>query len=133
MRKSQTWFCDDANRDNGKTFVITELPASEAEDWAIQAFFALLNAGVDVPDDVAEMGFAGIASIGLGALGKVPYEKAKPLFDKMMQCVKFMPDNGNPNVTRQLTESDIEEITTRMKLRKMVFGLHWDFSKPAIK
>jgi hypothetical protein len=133
MRKTLDWTVEDANRDEGKVFRVTELPASEAEDWAIQAFFALLNAGVEVPDDVVNMGFAGIASIGLSALGKVPYEQAKPLFAKMMTCVQIVPDASKPTVVRGLIESDIEEIQTRMKLRKMVFGLHWDFSQAAIK
>lgn len=132
-RKTLTWEVDDKNRDEGKIFYITEMSATETEDWAINAFLALGNAGVEIPEDVAALGFAGIASIALTALGKVPFEHVKPLMDKMMACVKIIPDKAQLTVMRPLIESDIEEITTRLKLRKMVFGLHADFFLPASK
>jgi hypothetical protein len=132
-RKTLTWTVDDKNRDEGKLFHIMELSATETEEWAVQAFLALSNAGIEIPEDVAAMGFAGIAKVGLAALGKVPYEHVKPLMDKMMGCVKIIPDASQMSVMRQLIESDIEEMTTRMKLRKMIFGLHADFFMTAMK
>jgi len=102
MRKTLTYTVTDSGRDQGKTFLITEMSAADAEDWALRAFFALMNSGIDIPDEVADMGFAGIATVGLKALGKVEYAKAKPLFDDMMTCVQVVPDPGKPNVVRQL-------------------------------
>ena len=127
MRKTLRYTVTDSGRDHGKVFLITEMSASDAEDWALRAFFALMNSGIDVPDEVADMGFAGIASVGLKALGKVEYSKAKPLFDDMMTCVQVMPDPAKPNVVRSLIDTDIEEVTTRLKLRSEVFKLHTDF------
>jgi hypothetical protein len=152
MRKTSIYTVTEENRDKGKVFQITEMSAAEAEQWAIRAFFALMNAGVDIPDEIASMGFAGfaamnqeddetkeiakmqilgLASVVLGALGRVPYPMAKPLLDDMMDCVKIIPDPSKPQVVRALMDIDIEEVSTRLKLRKSVFDLHIDFLEPA--
>jgi hypothetical protein len=124
MRKTLTYNCTQNNRDQGKVFLITEMSADATEQWAMQAFFALMNAGVDIPDDIAAMGFAGIVQLGLGALGRVPYGAVKPLFDSMMECVQIIPNPAQPNVVRALIDTDIEEVTTRIALRKAIFELH---------
>ena len=127
MRKTLTYTVADAGRDQGKVFLITELSAAEAEEWALQAFFAIMNAGIEIPEGVEEMGFAGIAAIGLKALGKVPYFMAEPLLNKVMECVKVIPDAAQQNVVRAMIESDTEEVVTRLMLKKAVFKLHTDF------
>ena len=40
-----------------------------------------------------------------------------------------MPDPSKPHVVRNLIEEDIEEITTRLKLRGEVWKLHTGFLK----
>ena len=88
-RKQKTITITPAGRDKGKAFLITELSAAEAEDWAGRALFALMNAGVQIPDNIAQAGLAGLASVGLKALNSLKFEQAKPLFDKMMECVQL--------------------------------------------
>ncbi|MCV6799839.1 hypothetical protein OII53_28045 [Achromobacter ruhlandii] len=117
-------------RDQGKVFVLTELSAYEAEDWAGRALFALMNAGVQIPENIAQAGLAGVAALGMTALTKLPYESAKPLLDKMMECVEIQP---SAKVTRRLIADDIEEVATLLTLRKHVLGLHMDFSMAAAK
>jgi hypothetical protein len=119
------------DRGEDKTFRITELSASAAEAWASQLFFAMANSGIEIPEDLEEMGFAGIMQMGIGALGKLKYEEVKPLLDKMMECVQFYPDPFNKLVVRMLLEEDIEDVQTRLKLRKEIIKLHVDFSKAA--
>jgi hypothetical protein len=131
MRKTLTYTVADEGRDKSKVFLITEMSAAEAEDWALQAFFAIMNAGIEIPDSIAEMGFAGIAAIGLKALGKVPFYMADPLLKKVMDCVTVIPDASKPSVVRALIDSDIEEAATRLKLKKAVFDLHTSFLKLA--
>ena len=46
----------DDNRDRGKVFVITELPASKAEAWAMRAILALLANNVELPDGFERLG-----------------------------------------------------------------------------
>ena len=112
-----------------KKFLITRMSAADTEDWALELFFALANSGIEVPDDITEMGFAGLAQIGLSSLGKIPYEKAKPLLARMMDCVKFIPNPDDERVVRTLIDEDIDAVATRFKLRKEVVSLHTDFLK----
>ena len=63
-------------------------------------------------------------AIGYMNLLKIPFESAKPLLDEMMTCVQIMPSS---NVKRKLIEEDIEEVSTRLKLRKEIWDLHISF------
>jgi hypothetical protein len=112
-----------------KKFLITRMSAADTEDWALELFFALANSGIEIPDDIVEMGFAGVTQIGLSSLGKISYEKAKPLLARMIDCVQFIPNPDDERVVRNLIDEDIDEVTTRFKLRKEVVSLHTDFLK----
>ena len=111
-------------RDAGKLFRITEMAARKIDKWGMRAFFVLLNAGVEVPEDLASQGFAGLMAIGLEAFTRVPYEAALPLWDELLDCVKYIPSPKQPNLTRPLIDEDVEEVQTLLKLRKIVFDLH---------
>lgn len=52
-------FTASAGRDAGKVFRITEMPADQAERWAVKAFLAAAKGGITLPDSAAESGFAG--------------------------------------------------------------------------
>ena len=133
MRKTATVTIqgDEKNRDTGKVFLITEMSAYDAERWALRAGFALMNSGADVPEFEDGASMADLAALGLktlySALQKVSYEQAEPLLADMMACVKIIPDQKNSGVNRDLIESDIEEVSTRLKLRKEVWSLHTSF------
>jgi hypothetical protein len=125
MRKTSTVTIDAKGRDKGKVFLLTELPTAESEEWAGRALFALMNAGVEIPDNIAEAGLAGLAAMGIKAITKLPFDAAKPLLDKMMECVQIQP---SPGVVRSLIPDDIEEVATMLSLRKAIWNLHVDFS-----
>lgn len=127
-RKTITVTIDAAGRDQGKAFFIREMPASQAELWAAKAFLAMARSGIDVPDNVASAGLAGIASFGFRALAGMNFADARDLLAEMFACVQIIPDPSRPGVIRDLIEDDIEEVATRLRLRKEVFGLHVDFS-----
>lgn len=119
-------------RDAGKMFVITEMSAFAAEKWAWRALLALGRGGLDIPEDVAREGMAGIARFGLGALVSTRFEDLEPLMDEMFACVQIAPDPvKNPTLMRALIEDDIEEPETILRLRGEVLKLHVDFSKLA--
>lgn len=126
-RKILTLKIDAAGRDNGKVFVLTEMPARAAHSWATRALFAVMNAGVEIPDDLTAGGMAGIAAIGLQALGRVPSAVAEPLLNELLTCVDAMPNPGNPAITRRLIDDDVEEVATLFRLQKEVLALHVDF------
>lgn len=123
-RKQATVTIMAQGRDFGKVFLITEMSAAASEEWAGRALFAMLNAGVEIPDNIAGAGLAGIASLGVAALTRLSFDAAKPLLDEMFTCVQIQP---SPNVTRSLISDDIEEVSTRLQLRKEVFNLHVGF------
>lgn len=121
---------DPKNRDAGKTFLLTEMSATRAEDWAMRALLALTTSGAELPDDVQGAGMAGLAVMGVQALQGLKYDEVKPLMDEMFACVQICPDRQNPNVVRPLVEDDIEEVSTRLRLRKEILDLHVGFSLP---
>jgi hypothetical protein len=129
-RKTIKYEVKDKGRDNGKVFVITEMPARQAHSWATQAIFAIMNAGVDVPENIAEMGMAGLAAVGVKALGGIPHHVAQPLLDELFECIQIMPDKNRPEVVRCLIDDDTEEVMTLFKLQKEAIGLHVNFSMP---
>lgn len=128
-RNTANYTVTDEGRDQGKVFVLTEMPASRAESWAMRALLALMAGGVDVPPGFDRMGMAAMAEIGIKALAGLRWDVAEPLLAEMWSCVQFMPDSSKSHIVRSLIEEDIEEIATRVKLRAEVWKLHTGFLK----
>ena len=126
MRKTKLITIDKANRDNGKVYLLTEMAASQAEKWAARVFFAMAKSGIEIPDDTAQMGMAGMLHMGLSALGGIEWSLAEPLLDEMMTCIKKVEQLVPQGLA--LVENDIEEVGTRLQLRKELLQLHVDFS-----
>lgn len=131
MARKTATITDFTGRDAGKVFVITEMSAFAAEKWAARALLALARSGLDVPEDVASEGMAGIARFGFGAIAGAKFEEIAPLLDEMFECVKIMPDPKHPDFSRVVLEEDVEEIATLLKLRGEALKLHVDFSQLA--
>ncbi len=131
-RTTANYTIQDEGRDHGKVFVLTEMPASRAESWAMRALLALMAGGVEVPPGFDRMGMAAMAEMGIKALVGLKWEVAEPLLAEMWSCVQIMPDPTKPHVIRNLIEEDIEEITTRIKLRAEVWKLHTGFLKAVV-
>lgn len=124
------------NRDNGKRLVIQEMPALQAEKWAMRALLALAKSGVELPDDAVGAGFAALAMAGFQALRKLEFADAEPLMDEMLDCVQIVPDpkvpeNMRPLVRNSMEGDDIEEVSTLWDLRERIFKLHTQFFFPA--
>lgn len=117
------------NRDAGKTFHLTEMSASQAERWASRAFRALARGKVDFPADIEGAGIAELAQFGLKALSGVDDDTFDGLMSEVMSCVQIRERAG----IRSLTDDDIEEVSTRLKLRAEVFQLCTGFSLTAAK
>lgn len=129
MRKTLTVnIGPEGGRDEGKVFIITEPSAMKAESWARRGIIALLKAGIEVPDDVANAGLAGIASLGVQGLAKAGSSEIDALYDELLNCVQIRP---SPNVVRNVIPDDFEEMRTLIRLRVEVFQLMTGFSLPA--
>lgn len=127
---------DPKSRDHGKTFRVTEMPADTAERWAIRCLLAFANAGARMPEGMLEAGLAGIQATlpgllvqGLRALAGLRYEDAAPLLADMLGCVEYRAPGTDTYFS--LTGSGIsqvEEISTLLKLRYEVLQVHVGFS-----
>lgn len=132
-RKTLTYTVSDKNRDEGKAFVISEMPVRAGHAWATRALFGIMNGGIDVPDDLLSSGFAGLAQIGIKALGNLRPEIGVPLLDELLACVQVMPDPSVPSRLRSDWDADVEEVSTIFKLQFEVLKLHMDFSMPVAR
>ncbi len=135
-RRTETIVITDEGRDKGKTYIIHEMAASQAEWWAARAFLALARSGAEIPEDAVQGGMMGVARYGIRGLASLSPEEAKPLLDEMFALVSFVPDPARPMVVKgwggvaSLSEDDIEEVATRVKLRMALIALHLGFSVP---
>ncbi len=131
MRKTATITIETEGRDKGKTFLLTEKSAYDSERWALQALCALANTGIEIPPDISNRGMAGLVSVGLDAISRLPFHAAEPLVSELMDCVKAIPDANKPGTSRPLVEEDIEEVSTLIQLKKEVIELHTGFFSAA--
>jgi hypothetical protein len=115
------------NRDNGKRFLLTEMPADQAERWATRLYLAMSRSGLDLPDGMTDWG-AILAYGALRGLGSIQWQDAEPLLSEMWGCVQIV----ETAVTRPPTADDIEEVSTRYRLRSEVIELHTGFSPAAM-
>ena len=127
---------DEKSRDNGKSFLLTEMDADKGERWALRVLNVVLSSGISLPDGIADLqkggGVAALAvalSSMLSTFKGLVFDKLDPLLTEMFECVEFIPDINKPNVTVKgpARNTQIEEISTRFILRKELFGLHVDF------
>jgi len=130
MRKTSTYVVNDDGRDKSKTFLITEMAATKAEDWAIRVMLALGAANVDIPDGAMQLGMAALAEIGLKKLFAIQADTIRPLLTELMECVEFIPNPQKPQVKigYPIFETQIEEVRTLLMLKWEVLKLHLDFS-----
>ena len=120
----------ETGRDKGKSFVITEMPAAQADNWAMRALIALANGGVDLGGLSPQQGMMGMAGVALDALGRLKADDAIPLLNELLDCVQIIPEGGRPRPLN-MDFNDVEDFTTLWRLRKEVFALHTDFLQHA--
>lgn len=131
-RKVEVVTITSPGRDAGKSFRITEKSADDAERWAHRALLALSRGGFEVPPGLFDAGMAGVAAIvpyllviGFRALHAAKWEELEVLLDEMLLCVKYIGPPGTPDQDIIVgVNSQIEEVRTRVELRKAVLMLH---------
>lgn len=135
MRKTVEVVVREKNRDEGKTFLITEMSAYDAESWANRAFLALSEASLDLPPGLEGGGMPAFMEI-VRLFGHVRFPTLKPLMDELLDCVAVQPDPTNKAFTRALVRGqagndDVEEVSTYQLLRQEVASLHVNFTMAA--
>ena len=53
MARKESTFIAESGRDKGKQYLITEMSATQAENWAIKALLAVGNAGIEIPEEIS--------------------------------------------------------------------------------
>jgi hypothetical protein len=128
MRKTAMYRVTDEGRDKGKTFLITEMPAEQGEAWAGRVLLGVISSGTQLPEGRERLGMAALAEMGLRGLMGIRWEALQPLLVEMFSTIQFVADPKLPSAsTRELIDGDIEEITTRVKLRVEWWKLHMGF------
>jgi len=142
-RKTKTLVIE-SGRDQGKSFLITEMPVTRADKWANTALLAMLRGGVDVGNvnfgliadtigvgDAPKIepmgGMLELARITIAGLGNVTETVGQELLDQLINdCAQVISSGG---VVRQMLSIDdeIEDLKTLWMLRKESFLLHIDF------
>ena len=121
-------------RDNGKTFVISEMGAYDGQDFAVRAILALSRSGAQLPEGALTGGWDVLASFAFSALLGANYGELRPLLDEMLACVGYQ---HAPKIPLQAVTPDgagncpVEEITTYLTLYKAVWEHHTGFSMAA--
>jgi hypothetical protein len=128
MRRTTRVTITEEGRDKGKVFILTELPADQAERWAIRAMLGMIQSGSEISPDSLQGGMASLAILGVHALGGIEWSTLEPLLDEMWTCVQYLHKPGNPPQEIQPgVNSQIEEVQTRLALRVAVLDLHLGF------
>lgn len=124
-------------RDRGKTFELTEMSADAGERWALRMLLALSRGGIEIPAGMFDGGWSGLANIwpyllitGLRGLHGAQWAEVEPLMNEMLDCVTWVPPGAGvpPQRIYGGADSQIEEVATRIELRKAVIELHLGFS-----
>ena len=122
-RKEITYTVSDEGRDKGKKFLITEMSARKAEEFALRAFSSAVACGIKNDKTDPSQGMLALAKIGYALIVTMPYEYSQPLLDQLMSCVKIQEQH----ITRDVLEVDVEEVATYLKLKKAAYDLHVSF------
>jgi hypothetical protein len=134
MRKTKRLTITGEGRDKGKTFILTEMPADQGERWALRALLALTNTGAAIPEEALGAGMAGLAAVGVQALGMLDSLQVQPLLDELWpSCVRYAPPNEKlmPQEIMPGVNSQIEEVKTRVEIYRELLNLHTGFFMPA--
>ena len=123
MRKEKTIVIDDRGR--SLTFKIREMSALRLESWIARAGILLAATGIldETRVDVRNAGeiAAGVARAvgesGISALGRLDYDKARPLLDELLSCCARVDAGVEQPLTPEVLEGFIEDVRTLVTLR----------------
>lgn len=116
-------------RDNGKTFVLTEMDAYAGQRWATKALQAMGAGGLYVDPERLNGGWAALATYAATALLRANTDQLQGLMDELLTCAKYQHDPAQkaqaivPGI-----KCPVEEIKTFYLLYRALFELHTGFT-----
>lgn len=156
MRYTKTIEADSTyKRDAGKVFKITEPSAFESEMLSMQLVVMLSKAASNYSfaAPFANMGVAGlfnmlravlnrqetdeslesIVELLISMLGNLEIYQMQSVSEKLLKHVQIIRDKNRPDIAFELLESDIEEFTTLLTLKKEVLKVIFGFFTPTAR
>ena len=139
MRKTTEYIINDKdnkkNRDNGKVFLIEEMPAYIAERWCYKALSGMIQGGLDVSLVANAIEFASeiMALLSLANFFRIDEATQNQLLDELMKYITIIPDNGKGKPRKLIAgtqdSDDIQEASTLMELKLEALELNLNFLK----
>ena len=139
MRREKTVIVDDRGRE--LQFTVREMPATRLESWIVRAGLLLAGAGVAsgllerMPEEGLDAGSVlqtagrlvgeGRGADLLAALGRVDYDRARPLLDELLACCT--PAGSVAPLTPATADGVIEDVRTLLTLRREALALNFAF------
>ena len=122
-------------RDNGKTFILTEMDAYAGQDWALRVLLAMAKGGVQLPEGGLNAPWETLAQFAITSLARAPYGDIRPLLEQMLGQARYAhaPDN-KAMPTQEIAPGPncpVEEIKTFMAIQSALWKLHAGFSEGA--
>lgn len=131
-RRTQTITIEEEGRDKGKIFILTEMPAAQADEWVTRAM-NLLGESAPLNGELAGgAGSADLATLSLRGLAQLRALQDPSLY-AWRDCVKWQPQDSKlmPQAIHwDSAACQIEEIRTITRLRMAVLELHTGFFSP---
>lgn len=133
--------------DEGKTFIVSQMPLLAGDRWANRAALAVMKSGVDVSalkgldgldrgaDFTGLLDIAGIINAVLKALGGMEESVAQELLDELVKVVKIkLPDGSSRPIIAptEYSDGDITSIGTLWKIRIEAIKVNLDFLKAGV-
>lgn len=132
-RETRIITIDRPGRDVGKTFRITEMPASKLERWCARVIAAVFAGNVPA-DTLAVSNVSSAAAISTmlnKVLTSLDWQVLEPLYNELLECVEVIPQPDKPQGALKLTPTNvdnfIEEVPTLVRLRMEVIELNLGF------
>lgn len=121
--------------DGGKErlFKITQMSAYQQEAWIIKVV-TILSANAKNVEGISKMVTGeqkDQANAILGMIGGLKYEDIRPLYDELLECVSYIPDETNKSFEQPLNAKNVDSIITDFKnlfkLRMEALKLNFSF------
>jgi len=137
MRKTKVITIEDEGRDKGKSYLITEMPLFQGEEWALRVIMEVARAMQTLPagfDGTREWfqlyGMEWLASSGIKVFGNLEWITTRQLMQELIDCIEYLPNKNDMRVKHKEIYSVTEEIPTMLRLKWEVINLHFDFFIP---
>ncbi len=112
-------------RDAGKVFRVSPMSIAQTTRWVLAVVAALSRGGLELQEG------NDLAIRLLKAIVRAPDKEVMRLANELFSSIRFIPDPGNPTRSRPVTDDDMEEVATRLILRRAAIMLSLDLSYPS--